>query len=79
MNKYGKKYMKIFLKTIQALRLNIGIKYWGWEVSYVVSNEYYRLIFNLFTVRSNLLPHTSIWGNVEKSLNELKAVYGRCY
>ena len=36
----------------------------------VCSNDDPRLIFDLFTARSNLRPYTFIWKNVEKSFSQ---------
>ena len=60
-----KKHLKVFFsRTKKALRLNIG------------SYDGHSLTFDLFTAKSNLHPHTFVWGNVEKSL--FQYVYLQC-
>ena len=68
---YGKKCLKIFFcRTKKALRLNLGIKHWGLKVYQIYANDDPRMTYDLFKAKSNLHPHTFIWGKVKKSFSQ---------
>ena len=60
---YGKTRLKILSsRTKKALRLNLGIQHRELKVYQVHSNDDPRLTFDIFMTRSNLRPHTFVWG-----------------
>ena len=65
------KHLKgFFSRTKKAFKLNLGIQNWGIKVSKVYSNDDTRMIFDLFTVWSNLCP--SCCGNTREAARYLQ-------
>ena len=56
---------------VKALK-NLNIKHQG--LYQVCSNDGRGLTFDFFTARSNLRPHTFVWGNVEKSFSRYTSI-----
>ena len=59
-NKNNKTIKIFFSRTKKALRLNLGTVYSIKDQ--VCSNDDPRMTFDLLTARSNLHPHTFVWG-----------------
>ena len=60
---YGEKHLKVFFsRTMKASSLNLVTEHWGLKVIQVCSNDDPRLIFDLFTARSNLRLYAFVLG-----------------
>ena len=73
---FGEKHLKIFFSKIKKVsRLYLGIMHPGLKVYQVQSNDNPRMTFDLSMARSNLQPHTLVWG---KCGNTGRKFYGIC-